>query len=302
MKKIYLTIAILLATQQFSQAQWATNTGNTITSTTSNVGIGTTAPVSALDVVGAVHVIGGSYADPGSGGAFWLGSGTDYANNFAGYNMSFNTGDNNARTSRMYINSIGHVGIGTTTPNAVFSLGSYMTRGKFAIYDNGNYQWGFGLSYQQFEQYFTNDDINNHFSWGSVSYDGNGTFTELMRLNGAGNVGIGTTTPDAKLAVNGTIHSKEVKVDLTGWPDYVFKSSYHLPALTEVKIYIDRNRHLPGMPSEFEVEKNGINLGEMVKQQTKKIEELTLYLIEQQKINQSLQAQINRLAGKQRPK
>lgn len=95
-----------------------------------------------------------------------------------------------------------------------------------------------------------------------------------------GNVGIGTFTPDAKLAVNGTIHTKEVKVDLTGWADYVFKPSYKLPKLSEVKAFITKNQHLPDMPSEKEVVANGVNLGEMVTLQTKKIEELTLYLIE----------------------
>jgi hypothetical protein len=135
---------------------------------------------------------------------------------------------------------------------------------------------------------------------------------ERMRVNSNGYVGIGTTTPDAKLAVNGTIHTKEVKVDMTGWNDFVFDKNYLLPTLLSVKTYIDQNHHLPEMPAEAEVIKNGVNLGEMVKLQTKKIEELTLYLIEkdkqvakqnkllaeQQKINQSLQQQINQLAKK----
>jgi hypothetical protein len=111
-----------------------------------------------------------------------------------------------------------------------------------------------------------------------------------MRIEANGNVGIGTSIPDAKLAVNGTIHSKEVKVDLTGWPDYVFQPLYKLPTLLEVKNYIDQNQHLPDMTSEAEVAKNGINLGEIVKVQTKKIEELTLYAIDQQKQLEQQQA------------
>jgi hypothetical protein len=105
-----------------------------------------------------------------------------------------------------------------------------------------------------------------------------------MWIQGNGNVAIGTTDPQGyKLAVNGTIHTREVKVDLTGWPDYVFKPQYKLPSLTEVQTYIEENQRLPDMPSAQEVEKNGVNLGGIVKVQTKKIEELTLYLIEKDK-------------------
>jgi hypothetical protein len=116
-----------------------------------------------------------------------------------------------------------------------------------------------------------------------------------LTIDQNGNVGIGTTNPDQLLSVNGTIHSKQVKVDLTGWPDYVFKPEYHLPSLSEVKNYIDQNQHLPNMPSEIEVAKNGVDLGEMVKLQTKKIEELILYLIDKDKKQQQHEAKIAEL-------
>lgn len=94
-----------------------------------------------------------------------------------------------------------------------------------------------------------------------------------------GNIGIGTTTPDSKLAVNGTIHSKEVKVDMTGWSDFVFKKEYRLPTLEEVQKHITEKGHLENIPSQEEVLKNGISLGEMNAKLLQKIEELTLYLI-----------------------
>ncbi len=98
-----------------------------------------------------------------------------------------------------------------------------------------------------------------------------------------GNVGIGTSTPDAKLAVNGRIHTKEVKVDLVGWADYVFNKDYQLPSLQQVENHIKTKGHLINIPSEAEVVKNGIQLGEMNAKLLEKIEELTLYTIAQEK-------------------
>jgi len=175
--------------------------------------------------------------------------------------------------------------------------------------------------------------INNNSSWTALSNTGNDlTVTSFLPMTdewslytgndfsaaGAnlaikavenGNVGIGTPTPDAKLTVNGTIHSKAVIVDLNIFPDYVFNKDYVLPTLTEIKTYIDENHHLPEMPSAAEVKKDGLNLGEINSLLTKKVEELTLYLIEkdkqiknisadkkeQQEINKSQQLQINEL-------
>jgi len=130
---------------------------------------------------------------------------------------------------------------------------------------------------------------------------------QRMVINNAGNVGIGTISPDQALTVNGTIHSKSVVVDANIFPDYVFKPTYHLTSLTDVKTYIDQNQHLPNVPSAAEVEKNGLNLGEMNKVLVQKVEELTLYLIDQnrqladqQRVNKSLQKQINNLARKRK--
>lgn len=102
--------------------------------------------------------------------------------------------------------------------------------------------------------------------------------------NASGNVGIGTVNPGSfKLAVRGNVHAQQVNVDMTSWSDYVFKRDYPLPGLDEVKTYIDKNHHLPEIPSEQQIAKNGLDLGEMDKLLTKKVEELTLYLIEKDK-------------------
>ncbi len=88
------------------------------------------------------------------------------------------------------------------------------------------------------------------------------------------------STP-TNLAVNGNIHTKEVKVDFTGWADYAFKNDYQLPILAEVETHIKEKGHLINIPSAAEVEANGIQLGEMNKLLLEKIEELTLYILGQ---------------------
>lgn len=112
-----------------------------------------------------------------------------------------------------------------------------------------------------------------------------------ITLTMAGNVGIGTETPQAKLAVNGNVYCKEVKVTMEGWPDYVFHPSYSLRPLSELELYIKQHHHLPEVPSADEVAKNGVSLGDNQATLLKKIEELTLYVIELKKLNDQILAQ-----------
>lgn len=115
--------------------------------------------------------------------------------------------------------------------------------------------------------------------------------TEKMKILSNGNVGIGTTNPGIwKLAVNGNIRAKEVKVE-TGWSDFVFENDYELPTLTEVESHIKQKGHLKDIPSATEVAKNGIFLGEMDAKLLQKIEELTLYTIQQEKEIKALKKQ-----------
>ena len=121
-------------------------------------------------------------------------------------------------------------------------------------------------------------------SWG----DGAETYMTINR----GNVGgIGTTNPQNKLDVNGTIRAKEIKVE-SDWADFVFKKDYKLPTLKEVETHINENGTLPGIPSESEVKANGVNLAETNALLLQKIEELTLYIIQQEKRMESMEAEI----------
>lgn len=107
-----------------------------------------------------------------------------------------------------------------------------------------------------------------------------------------GSLGIGTNDPKGyKLAVAGNMIAEKVKVKLqTSWPDYVFDHSYKLPSLKEVEAFITKNKHLPEVPSAAIIEKEGIDLGNNQTILLKKIEELTLYLIEQNKRIEKLEA------------
>ncbi|TXJ25953.1 MAG: hypothetical protein E6Q24_13785 [Chitinophagaceae bacterium] len=98
-----------------------------------------------------------------------------------------------------------------------------------------------------------------------------------------GNVGIGTIDPQAKLAVNGDIFAKKIKVTQTGWPDYVFDSAYQLLPLVAVEKFVNQHKHLPEVPSADFIGRNGLDVGESQAVLLKKIEELTLYIIQQQK-------------------
>ncbi|MDQ0638314.1 hypothetical protein QF042_001879 [Pedobacter sp. W3I1] len=106
------------------------------------------------------------------------------------------------------------------------------------------------------------------------------------------NVGIGTTTPREKLSVNGNIRAKEVKVESTNWPDYVFGENYQLTSLPDLEKYIMTYKHLPEMPSADEVSLNGLEVGKMNNLLLKKMEEMTLMLIEQDKQIRKLKEQI----------
>jgi hypothetical protein len=174
----------------------------------------------------------------------------------------------------------GNVGIGTASPSA--KLNVYNSGPTQVIVGNPSTGTGGFTSLLM----GTSADSNGYGYLQSIKSSGSALGDIILNKDG-GNVGIGTTQTDAKLTVNGTVHTKEVKVDLNvPGPDYVFEKDYPLMSLEETKAYIDANKHLPEVPSAKEMEKNGVQLGEMNMLLLKKVEELTLYSIEQnQKLN-----------------
>lgn len=211
----------------------------------------------------------------------------------------------NGGTLGLLVNPSGNVGIGTTT-NLYGAFNVTIPVAKTSTtWSNPNNA-----------AFFQTNDVVNPFALrvqivGDPALNNRSALLQTTDINLAdggnlvlqpanGNVGIGTTNPGSyKLAVNGTIHSKSVIIDLIGWPDYVFKKDYKLMPLAQVKTYIDQNQHLPGLPTDKQVESKGLDVGEMNKLLTKKVEELTLYLIdlkaEKDKKEKEQQAQIDQL-------
>ncbi len=197
-----------------------------------------------------------------------------------------------------------NVGIGTITPLAKLEVkgGNILVR-NFANIDNessimiahsisaGSYNT-FGTSIRTITQSSGYNTYGMQFFTQELYSTGQ---TEKMRILGNGNVGIGVLNPLNKLDVNGIIHSKEVKVDIIGWADFVFKKEYNLPTLQEVEKHIAEKGHLENIPSEEEVLKNGINLGEMNAKLLQKIEEMTLYMIDQNKQIIDLQQRLEKV-------
>ncbi|WP_299122847.1 hypothetical protein [uncultured Tenacibaculum sp.] len=206
------------------------------------------------------------------------------------YTGGISFGNNGAE--QIVMNNLGYLGIGTSNPEYIMDIVSGVddykqlrvkSPGSPLIKLSGSYNSGNGA---EFWQNGKGDVILNINS-----------VTNGFYIQSDGKIGMGTISPDSKLAVNGNIHTKEVKVDLIGWSDFVFEKEYSLPTLDEVETYIKEKGHLKDIPSEKEVLKNGIYLGEMDAKLLQKIEELTLYAIQQEKKIKEQEKELKKLKG-----
>ena len=121
---------------------------------------------------------------------------------------------------------------------------------------------------------------------------------QVSNFNILGKVGIGTTDPQEALSVKGNIRAQQIKVETANWPDYVFQDDYQLTSLKDTEKFIQSNGHLPDLPKAELVEKEGYSLNEMDKILLKKIEELTLHLIEKDKRIEALEENMKKLNNK----
>lgn len=186
------------------------------------------------------------------------------------------TGNKLGATRAMSITN-GNVGVGTTTPLTKMDVnGPILTRNR-VVFSNQNGNDPSSNPVWVIDNY--NDDFRL-FQQPTLTGVGD---VQMTIQNGTGNVGIGTSPNNLyKLSINGTARSKEVIVE-TGWADYVFDDKYKLSSLSEVESYIKENKHLPDVPSAKDIQEKGAFVGELMTKMMQKIEELTLYSIEQDK-------------------
>lgn len=173
---------------------------------------------------------------------------------------------------------------------------------KFRAYSNTNIileDYGIGgLSSDRSKIGFKNNGLMFYMSGNSGA-----TYSDALYLGSDGKVAIGTTNPadGSKLSVAGRIYAEEITVQLANaWPDYVFADEYNLKPLSEVEKFITTNHHLPEVPSANEISEEGIELGEMNGVLLRKIEELTLYMIELKNENVKLTERITELENSNR--
>ncbi len=225
-----------------------------------NVGIGTSNPLAKLHIDNG-NQKGGLYIN-NSNGNNWIGNSSD--------------GKNYLRGTTILADSLGgNVGVGITIPLTKMHI------------NNGNNNGGLLIQ---------NSNGNNWI--GSTSNGYNYLRGTTVLADNGGSVGIGTVQLNDtayKLFVENGIRTRKVKVDVDAWPDYVFEQPIQLSLLDTIARFIAQNKHLPNMPSAKEVAKEGIELGTNQAALLKKIEELTLLMIEQQKMILSQQQQIDGL-------
>jgi hypothetical protein len=291
MKNLVLAIAILATTTSFAQVFNPTSANSLTTNpSTGNVGVGTATPTERLEVMGNIKLnalgslrINGSYFSPDQGGSILLkgtsATSTPYLN--------FNKFDDTAYARFIYRN-----GTGLALEGTKLNMDNLGIEFLHSTYGSGYGAKIYGV-----------DEANGYTSMRFGVRANNAIFNDLMKIRTDGKIGIGVGNfptnslyNNYKLFVTGGILADEVRVTLSSsgtWADYVFASDYQLPTIGEVEAFIKENKHLPNVPSAAQVEAEGINVADMARIQQEKIEELMLYIIQQNKRIEALEAKMD---------
>ncbi|MCC8145663.1 MAG: hypothetical protein LIO93_04320 [Bacteroidales bacterium] len=195
----------------------------------------------------------------------------------------------------MTLKENGNIGINTTTPTYKLHV-----NGDAKVNNNlrvAGTQYGKALvlgnetdSKNHFRMYFSEGSStkDSYMQYGGHLYfysNELGTYTAMMHKNGDFHIGWSANKAAKRnLLVNGTVKAIKLETKVDVWSDFVFHDNYDLPSIGEVKSHIKEHKHLPGIPSEKEVLENGIDVADMQAKLLQKIEELTLYTIQQQEL------------------
>lgn len=192
----------------------------------------------------------------------------------------------------------GSVGIGTEEPQYKLDVNGDVRLGSYGAYTSPSLiikgaNTPFGKESQRdisFEFAAAGKSVIRAYRGGSwdnylqfLTTYSNATPIVRMHISGNGYIGIGTENPTTKLDVRGAISAEEVKVQVLTGADHVFNQDYDLKPLSEVEAFVKENKHLPEIPSEKQMQENGLSMNEFQIKLLQKIEELTLYTINQEK-------------------
>ncbi|MBQ6764989.1 MAG: hypothetical protein IJP45_07375 [Paludibacteraceae bacterium] len=309
MKKQFLLIAALLVGVVYTYAQtWTSGTNKLyVNPDTTKVGIGITSPSERLHINKGALKIGNtsSQADRSInllkfGDGNYIHIGEWEADNM----LSFK--------ANKYNFTNGNVGIGVTNPqyklaiNGKLFLNSDENGRSYLHWDSHTLVMGTPVGkYAVSKLYLMSGGSSTGSLYSEIKlFTANGENDQVAKIklntkencwiNTPGYIGIGTETPQHKLDVRGTIRANEILVNNVTGADFVFNESYNLRPLSEVKAYVQENQHLPEIPSAAEMQEKGVNINELQIQLLQKVEELTLYIIQQEQRIQELESQLSK--------
>lgn len=328
-KNIAILWAILMSIPFLSQAQYWSPNGSKIYRNVNNVGIGTSDPLSKLHVRGN-YALGSTYAILAEGtsgnhgtvaikGSYQTGAGSTTSNlqfsnsnnskywaissrnnwrhpngSYEGYDLRYTFYNGSNWNTALTLEDVGQVGFGLTDPNETVHIYSNTSSRKPMVkfhYEHAHYKvhWRLGV-----------ETGSGHSPGTFMLYrqaSGESTPSIPLQVNVNGQVMLGTqlrkyNTSDPAVRVNG-----ELCVTTSGsCPDYVFADDYELMSLADLKSYLKVNKHLPGVKSAAEIEEQGgVHMVEISYSMLEKIEELTLYTLEQEERINAQSKQIQEL-------
>ena len=265
---------------------WDAGGGNIYNNNTGNVGIGTNNPTAKLTILTPINTTGWTHIGGADSIIVTEGIGGVSASIGTTTNHAFRIHTNGAGKFSVY--PAGEVVIGPNATGAFGKLTVQTTNNTYGISHLGE-----GGNILATRMGGTSAGIGT-FSNTNMRIFANG-ISAIFVASGTNNVGIGIDFPNYKLEVNGSVRCKEVVVEAINWPDYVFDKSYNIPLLSDVEKFIRQNKRLPNIPSAAEVKQNGLQVGDVQKKMMEKIEELTLYMIETDKLLKQSANEIARL-------